>query len=564
MLVDLRVKNFVLIDEMEINFVEGLNVITGETGAGKSIIVGALDMLLGGRASTDVLRKNKETAYIEAVYEPDNIDYINDKLKKLGIEAEDDILLISREINRNGRNKSRINGQLATLTMVKEMSRFLVDIHGQHEHQSLLETNYHIELLDDFAGTEVLNEKNRTQKLYKKYSEIEKELNNFELEESEKARKLDMYKYQINEIDSASLQEGEFAELKNKYKKITNIEKIFEISGKIYNNINGEGYNDIGILDKLGKLLGEMKTIQDFDNELKALGKELNNVFYQLQDISYRFNDYNENINYSDDKLKEIEDRINLINNLKQKYGETESQILTYRDKLIEEKNFLINQEKKVEELKKQKQQIKEKYLIIAKKLSVLRKEKAIKLEKIIKNEFLDLYMKDTELKIKFERKDLSLDGIDDVEFLISTNLGEDFKPLIKIASGGEISRIMLSFKNIISEIDRINTLIFDEIDSGVGGKTAQKMAEKLAMISKNTQIICITHLPQIASMSDNHLLINKIRDKNKAYTVINNLDKKGKKEELARMLGGAKLTSTTLKHAEEMLIMAQNIKNNY
>ena len=370
MLVDLRVKNFVLIDEMEINFVEGLNVITGETGAGKSIIVGALDMLLGGRASTDVLRKNKETAYIEAVYEPDNIDYINDKLKKLGIEAEDDILLISREINRNGRNKSRINGQLATLTMVKEMSRFLVDIHGQHEHQSLLETNYHIELLDDFAGAEVLNEKNRTQKLYKKYSEIEKELNNFELEESEKARKLDMYKYQINEIDSASLQEGEFAELKNKYKKITNIEKIFEISGKIYNNINGEGYNDIGILDKLGKLLGEMKTIQDFDNELKALGKELNNVFYQLQDISYRFNDYNENINYSDDKLKEIEDRINLINNLKQKYGETESQILTYRDKLIEEKNFLINQEKKVEELKKQKQQIKEKYLIIAKKLS--------------------------------------------------------------------------------------------------------------------------------------------------------------------------------------------------
>ncbi len=564
MLVDLRVKNFVLIDEMEINFVEGLNVITGETGAGKSIIVGALDMLLGGRASTDVLRKNKETAYIEAVYEPDNIDYINDKLKKLGIEAEDDILLISREINRNGRNKSRINGQLATLTMVKEMSRFLVDIHGQHEHQSLLETNYHIELLDDFAGAEVLNEKNRTQKLYKKYSEIEKELNNFELEESEKARKLDMYKYQINEIDSASLQEGEFAELKNKYKKITNIEKIFEISGKIYNNINGEGYNDIGILDKLGKLLGEMKTIQDFDNELKALGKELNNVFYQLQDISYRFNDYNENINYSDDKLKEIEDRINLINNLKQKYGETESQILTYRDKLIEEKNFLINQEKKVEELKKQKQQIKEKYLIIAKNLSVLRKEKAIKLEKIIKNEFLDLYMKDTELKIKFERKDPSLDGIDDVEFLISTNPGEDFKPLIKIASGGEISRIMLSFKNIISEIDRINTLIFDEIDSGVGGKTAQKMAEKLAMISKNTQIICITHLPQIASMSDNHLLINKIRDKNKAYTVINNLDKKGKKEELARMLGGAKLTSTTLKHAEEMLIMAQNIKNNY
>ncbi|HKL75622.1 MAG TPA: DNA repair protein RecN [Halanaerobiales bacterium] len=561
MLLDLKVKNFALIEKLEINFKKGLNVLTGETGAGKSIIIGALEMLLGGRASREVIRNGKDKAYIEAVYEPEKLDLINNKLEEYGIEPDEDILLLSREIKRTGRNRSRINGQLATLSMVSNVSSYLVDIHGQHEHQSLLDVKLHLDFLDDFIGEKIISLKEKVTNKYNEIKNINKKLQEMEIDEGEKARELDLLEFQINEIENANLKTGEFKKLEKEYKKLSNAEDIFATTGMIYNDINGDDFNNNGILDKIGHFMTELDSLKEYDDKLDSFHSQMENIYYTLQDLGYEIREYNENLDFDKKRLKEIEDRLDTINNLKKKYGETIEEILEYNQKMKKRRNELVSQEDLINELKEKRKNIKAEYYNKAEELSKIRKNSAKNLEEKIKDELTDLAMEDVLFKVKFEEKDLAGDGIDDIEFMISPNPGEDLKPLAKIASGGELSRIMLAFKKIIAEIDKVDTLIFDEVDSGVGGKTAQKMAEKLAVIGSKRQVICITHLPQIASMSDNHFYINKTAENGKTYTNINKLNGEEKPKELARMLGGVKMTDTTLDHAEEMIKLAEKKK---
>ncbi|MFW6278899.1 MAG: DNA repair protein RecN [Bacillota bacterium] len=561
MLVDLRVKNFVLIEELEINFGPGLNVLTGETGAGKSIIIGALDMLLGSRASTDVIRRGKEMAYIEAAYQPQELAKINDLLQESGIEPDPEIVLLSREIKRSGRNKSRINGQLATLNMIRQVSRYLVDIHGQHEHQLLLNSSEHLQLVDDYVGQPVEELKKQVAKKYKKIQEIDDRLAELQVDEGEKARELDMLNFQIKEISEANLKNGELPELKNEYQKLSNMEDIFSITGRVAGTLRGEDYNQEGLLDRLGELMKEMGDIKEFDPELEEYHQRIEDAFYQLQELNFDLQKYHQNLEYNEERLAEIEERLDLIQTLQKKYGDSIAKILEYKEQMVEKREQLQGRDELIAELKNKKEVLNKEYYQKAQKLSQLRKEKARQLEKQIKNEFSDLALENTVLKVSFVEKEPGETGIDRVEFLISTNPGEELKPLTQVASGGELSRIMLALKTIIADIDQVDTLIFDEVDSGVGGKTAQKMAEKMARLAKKRQILCITHLPQIASMSDIHFYIDKKTEQKKTFTVIQKLDREQKKNELARMLGGVKTTKTTMQHAEEMLQMAEEQK---
>ena len=558
MLVDLKVKNFVLIAEQEISFKEGLNVLTGETGAGKSIIVGALDMLLGSRASSEVIRRNQDVTYIEAIYEPSNLKKINQILLESGIEPDPEVLLLSREIKRNGRNRSRINGQLATLNMIKNISRYLIDIHGQHEHQLLLNSAEHLNLLDGFIGQKIIQLKQDIKEKYNQLKKIDGEIAELQGDEGQKARQLDLLNYQIKEIERANLKPAELKKLKKEFRILSNMEEIYSITGEICNRLNDDDLNQETLLAATGKMMKNMDNIKDYDSLLTDFYQQLQDNFFQLQDLSFEFENYHRELEFNDRRLSEIEERLDLIQSLQKKYGKTIKDILDYQENLIQKKEKLLGIEQRLIKLKNNKKKIMEEYNDQAQKLSQIRKKAACKLEKLILKEFKDLALKETIFKVNFNDKQPGITGIDGIEFLIATNPGEDLKPLAQIVSGGELSRIMLALKTIIAAIDQVDTLIFDEVDSGIGGKTAQLMAEKLARIGRQRQTICITHLPQIASMSDNHYFITKKTKNNKTFTAIKELNREQRKRELARMLGGVKTTTKTLEHAEEMLTMAE------
>ncbi len=562
MLVDFKVKNFALIDELEIHFTKGLNVLTGETGAGKSIVIGALEILLGARASTELIRKGKESAFIEAVFEPDRIEIINQILKDSGIEAESNMVLLSREVRQNGKNRNRINGQLATAGMIKDISRFLVDIHGQHEHQRLLDNVSQLMVLDEFIASEEDGLREKISETFTKIREIDRRLSEFNIDEAEKARKIDLLEFQIEEIEVAQLKDKEIENLDREFKILANMEDIYAVIGKIYNSINGDKYQDNNdLMNQIGSFMKSLEEIKEYDQELEEFHSAISDVFFQIEDISFRLNNYYETLEFDQGKLDKIENRLSLLTGLQRKYGKTVKEIREYHFEVQERLDNLLSQDKLIDELKVEKDKLLEVYYKSANKLSKLRKKKALDLEKVIANELADLAMENTKFKVDFKEKTPSIDGIDKVEFLIAPNLGEDLKPLSRIASGGELSRIMLALKTIIAHIDEVDTLIFDEVDTGVGGKVAQMMAEKLAIIGKKRQVLCITHLPQVASMADNHFFISKEMEENRTHTNIYNLDSENRKEELARMLGGVELTATTIKHAQEMLDLAEQKK---
>jgi len=562
MLVDFKVKNFALIDELEIHFTKGLNVLTGETGAGKSIVIGALEILLGARASSDLVRKGKESAFIEAAFEPDRINLINNILKDVGIEAESNMVLLSREVRQNGKNRNRINGQLATAGMIKDISKFLVDIHGQHEHQRLLDTASQLVVLDEFIAYEEYGLTKKVKDTFTKIREIDNKLSEYNIDEAEKARKIDLLEFQIEEIEVAQLKDNEIKELDKEFKILANMEDIYDVVGKIYKNMNGDEYQDNhGIMNQIGSFMKSLEEIKEYDEELEEFHQAISDVFFQVQDISFRLNDYYETLEFDQGKLDKVQNRLSLLATLQRKYGKTVEKIREYHYEMQDRLDNLLSQDKLIEELNNKKERLLEEYYENANKLSKLRQKKALELEEIIAHELADLAMDNTEFKIDFKEKSPAIDGIDRVEFLISPNPGEDLKPLSRIASGGELSRIMLALKTIIAHIDEVDTLIFDEVDTGVGGKVAQMMAEKLAIIGKKRQVLCITHLPQVASMADNHFFISKEMKDNRTHTNIYNLDSKNRKEELARMLGGVQLTDTTIKHAQEMLDLAKQKK---
>ncbi|MFP4020537.1 MAG: DNA repair protein RecN [Halanaerobium sp.] len=558
MLSDLQVKNFALINKVNINFKQGLNILSGETGAGKSIIIGALDLLLGARANTDVIRSGKKAAYISAFFQPEEVEIINNILNEAGIEKEENGVLIAREIRENGRNRTLINGQLATLKIVKKISRYLIDIHGQHEHQLLLDQSSHLMVLDAFIGDEISGLKSEIKTLYQKLSEVRTDLSEIEIDDSQRARELDIINFQIEEIEAASLQEDEYEELKEEYKSLVHGEEIYSAAAELLNALSGDDYGEKGIMDRLAVLKNKFAEIEEYNQTLKDLNKKFADIYYGLEEFVFDLNDFESSFAYDEERISVISDRLDMINTLLRKYGEDVETVLSYLDELYQKRDKLENIEDKISALNRKKSELKKKILAKSKILSELRKKYAADLEKKLKAELKDLAMEDVRFKVDFSEKEISQDGIDQIEFLISPNRGEDLKSLAKIASGGELSRIMLSLKTITAALDQVDTLIFDEVDSGVGGKTAAKMAAKLGQISKDRQIICITHLPQLASAANHHFLIKKEKGENRTFTKIHALDKKERVNEIARMIGGTTITDKTLAHAEEMLQLAR------
>ncbi|MFW6287775.1 MAG: DNA repair protein RecN, partial [bacterium] len=450
----------------------------------------------------------------------------------------------------------------ATAGMIKDISRYLVDIHGQHEHQRLLDHASQLVVLDEFIAYEEYGLTQKVKEAYTEISEIEKKLSEFNVDEAEKAREIDLLEFQIDEIAAAQLKDNEIVELDREFKVMANMEDIYAVIGELYNNMNGDEFQEnSGLMNMIGTFMKKLDEIKEYDSEINDFHGAMSDIFYQVEDLSFRLNNYHEKLEFDQEKLDKIENRLSHLASLQRKYGQTVEDIKNYQAEMEDRLNNLMSQDKFISKLQERREVLLEEYYESANNLSKLRQNKALELEEIVSQELADLAMDKTEFRIKFSEKSPSINGIDRVEFLIAPNPGEDLKPLNRIASGGELSRIMLALKTIIAHIDEVDTLIFDEVDAGVGGKVAQMMAEKLAIIGKKRQVLCITHLPQIASMADNHFFISKEMEDDRTFTNIYNLEINDRKEELARMLGGVELTDTTIKHAEEMLNLAEHKK---
>lgn len=563
MLQNLHVKNLALIEEADVEFGEGLNILSGETGAGKSIIIGSINMALGEKAPKEMLRKNADYALVELIFYVKNKNVLK-QLKDMGIEIENDnLVVISRKI-KNGRAISRVNGETTSATKVKQIASLLIDIHGQHEHQSLLNKKKHIEILDEFAKNELGNKKEKLAEVFSEYKKIITERENCNLNSEDRKRELSFLEFEVNEIEEANLVIGEDEELENKYKLFLNGKKIAEHLGSVKEITSGDVS---GASEMLDRAMYEIQIVSEYDDKVADLANELMEINNLLSDFNHDLSGYMADMDFDEGAFYEIDKRLNLINRLKSKYGKTIDEILESLDEKSNRIEMLRDYDEYIAKLdvkiREKESELKE----ICQEVSDIRKNSAKKLTKAIKNALLDLNFLDVKFEMNFKQtKEYTSNGFDDAEFMISTNPGEPVRPLGKVASGGELSRIMLAIKTVMAQGDEIETLIFDEIDSGISGRTAQMVSEKMDILGASHQIICITHLPQIAAMANNHYLIEKsvqTKSDQSETTVsrIHNLDYEQSVEELARMLGGVEITDTVLQNAREMKELAAEKK---
>ena len=554
MLLNVSVKNLALIKESDIYFKDGMNILSGETGAGKSIIIGSINIALGGKVNKEMVRSGEDHAMVELVFKVDR-ESTRKKLEDAGVTLEDGEVIVTRKIV-NGRSITKVNGETFPVSALRDITALLIDIDGQHDHQSLLKVDKHIGILDEFAATEISDVKNDVLKAYNAYVDAKNELEMFDMDEEQRIRECEFYNFEINEITDADLTIGEDNDIEESFKKVANMKKILESVSVVHNVMNGDtGEN---VLDMLGRAVSEMASVSDYDDSLKDIYNQLVSIEDLCISVSRDVSGYADSSEFDEERAKKLEERLDLINHLKLKYGNTIEKILEYRDEKQQKLELLENYDIK----KKQAQQkLDETEKILDKKcekLSNLRKKYAVEFEKRVVETLEDLNFLQVKFKVDFKKSGTySANGNDKAEFMISTNPGEPLMPLAKIASGGELSRIMLGIKTIMAGQDDIDTLIFDEIDTGISGRTAQKVAEQMKLLSKKHQIICITHLPQIAAMADNHLKIEKTSEGNETSTKIYPLDEEKSVEELARMLGGAEITETVMQNAREMKKLA-------
>lgn len=568
MLAQLSVKNLALIDEINLEFDRGLNILTGETGAGKSIIIDAVNLALGERADREMIQTGKEFARVEALFYLENPQTVEALLIELGIDPEpDNTLLLTREISLSGRNVCRINGRTVTLSNLRNISKYLVDVHGQHQHQSLLDVKHHMDLLDMLGGEEVQKTKSRVSELYRNWKKIQDQINDLAYIGKDGKLRKDILEYQINEIESANLKIGEEEELLKQRAVLQNAEKITRILYDAYDSLySGTGAYP-SVSDLLGNVSNELSQISDLDPVLDSITKKLEDIIYQLEDVVMEIRNYKEQFEFDPHQLDEIEKRIELIKDLKRKYGNTIEEIIDHGEKLKYELDRLQNSEEILEKLRKDEKKAFDSLLKECHFLHNQRCEVAKIFEDEIQKQLKELGMEKAVFKVSITKEEdkITPDGYDWVEFMISTNPGEPLKPLAKIVSGGEMSRIMLAFKTILAEVDEIPTLIFDEIDVGISGKIANVVGEKMVTISRSRQVICVTHLPQIAAMADNHYKIEKkyIGSGEQTRTYVEKLDMDSRTKEIAMMIGGKDITPISLKHAQELLLAANNFKVN-
>lgn len=576
MLRELYIRNFALIDELQIQLQPGLNILTGETGAGKSIIIDALDLLLGGRASANFIRTGQKQAFIQATFDLGKKSYLNNLLTEMGLKTDPEQIILSREITTSGNNRLRINGQFATRNMVKDLSQYLLDIHGQNEHQTLLKRHEHLRLLDEYGGEE--NEKliKETQKYYFALKDLQQEMKTLQQNEHEKNQRLELLNYQIAEIDQAKLEIGEEEALIARRKILINAEKLFQNTSIVDQLLAGDGFEASGALEIVGQLLKKLEEMQQIDANLETIRLMIESAYYQLEEASFSVGSYANQLEFDQDELMEIEERLSLLSQLKRKYGQNIKEIISYREEIARELSSLTQSEERLEALAVELVEIKKQYLQTAINLSERRKAVGLRFAWKVMREMGELSMPNAKFVVRQEwqeagpntegieiadlRYHYGAEGLDQTEFLITPNPGEPLKPLIKIASGGEISRIMLAIMCVTLGLGQVDAVIFDEVDSGVGGEAAQKVAEKLALIAKDKQVICITHLPQIAAMADTQYHIYKeIRDQ-RTYSNVRRLDEEQRIEELARMYGGTEVASAK-EHASAMLRAARKKK---
>jgi len=556
MLNQLSVRNVAVIDKLDINLHDGVSVLTGETGAGKSIIIDSINMILGDRANKELVRYGTDKAVVQAVFDaPKSVINI---LEENDIYVEDETVIITRQVTKEGKSVARINGMVVTLNILREISDRLINIHGQHDNQALLTPIRHITFLDAYADNEEYI--NRYKDILSKKREIEKKISSLEMDEQEKMQRIDLLEYQVKEIKKASLEKDEEDDLREQRDIYTNAEQITKSVNEAYMNLY-EGDEIQSAYDGISIAVNEISQISDLNPQLKSIYDTLNEIMYSLEDTAHEIKEFGETVEFDEQALNEIEERLDLISRLKRKYGNSIEEILEYLKKAESELNDIKLSDERTNELKEElkniTKELKEKGNVLAQ-----RRENAAKvLEENIEKSLHELNMEKSKFKVNIENDGTFYDnGMDKVEFLISTNPGEPLKPLVKIASGGELSRVMLAIKSILADSDGVDTMIFDEIDTGVSGKAAMSIAKKLAVIAKNKQVICITHLPQLTAMADNHYLIQKNTDGELASTTLKELDEEGRELELARIIDGGEVTELALSHAKQML---ENAKNN-
>lgn len=573
MLTELSIRNLAVIEHVHLHFKAGFHVLTGETGAGKSIIIDALSLVVGGRGTSELVRHGSDKAEIEALFELPGDHPVWDVLQRLGIEGDAaEPLLIRRDITVQGKSSSRVNGQMVNMTMLREIGALLVNIHGQHEHQSLLDAERHIDLLDTYGEADITDKKAAYTAAYEAYAKLKRELQALETASQQSLQMLDLYRFQIDEIASAKLKAGEDASLSEEKRKLANAEKLFQNVSDAYDQLNDGGRG----LESVSKAAAKLRDIASYDAaKLGALLEQIESAFYQLEDAAYQLRDYRDEIEFNPARLDQIEQRLDTITSLRRKYGDEIAQILSYLENIQREVSTIENKDDIVQRLQKETGTKLGELSKLAVELSDRRQGVAVRLAQAIEAELRDLHMERTKFHVEVSkhedpRSELELNGskvkfgkygIDQVEFLMAPNPGEPLRGLGKIASGGELSRIMLALKSIFARVDRIPVLVFDEVDTGVSGRAAQAIAEKLSRLSRNCQVFSITHLPQVACMADAHFAIHKEVEHNRTFTRVTDLDERGRTEELARMLGGVEVTETTLHHAQEMLSLASSQK---
>ncbi len=555
MLLNLHIKNMALIDEIDINFADNLNILTGETGAGKSIVIDSIMLALGGKTPKDFVRKDAEYGLVELLFSIEDQDTI-DKLKELEVtDIDNGEVILSRKIIGN-RSVSKINGETVTLSKVREVSSLLLDLHAQHENQSLLIASNHIKLLDRYGHDTVDDLKQKVEFIYKDYLKLKEELEFNSIDEEEKKRQLDLIEYERKEIAEASLRVGEDEELEQQYQLAVHSKQIAESLSASHQYVENTAY------DAVDRAVREMLSVAEYDAELSSMADTLATISDLMSDFVRTARDYLDENTFSEEEFRQIEDRLNTINHLKAKYGKTIAEVLAYRENLDLRYDKLIHQDLYREEIKKQLADSESKLEKASRELSDERKRIAKELSENITNALIDLNFLDVRFDMVFEKMDhYTANGYDHAYFIISTNVGEEMKPLWQVASGGELSRIMLAMKSCLADADRIETLIFDEIDVGISGRTAQMVAEKISKIGKNHQVICITHLPQIASMANHHYLIEKKVMNGKTVTQIDSLNEEQQIQEIARLIGGVRITDTVLESAREMKELAGKAK---
>ena len=565
MLQELTIKDFAIIQDLNLSFNRGMTVLTGETGAGKSIIIDAVGLLAGGRGSSEFIRHGAAKCVLEALFSLEGNSNTYELLKAYDIDSDEDTVIIQRDIHRSGKNVCRINGRLVTIATLRLIGESIIDIHGQNEHQELMNPERHLSMLDHFGDKELVTLKQNYQETYTHYKKVKKAYDKWQNGEQELAQRLDMLQYQTNEIEMAELLDGEEEELLEEKNLLANYQKIMSALSMSYDALQGDEVNGI---DLVGNAMTEMSSLEEIDEKYKILSEAISSSYFQLQEAASDILREMDQTAYDEDRLNEIEKRLEIIKQLKRKYGDSIEEIKAYYEKITAELNQIMNRENHLTNMTKELSSLSVELAKQGSRLSEKRRMVAKDIEQAIHEQLKELYMEKVMFEVQFFKpvKDFLSEeahesGFDDVEFYIATNMGEPLKPLAKVASGGELSRMMLAMKTIFSKSQGITSIIFDEVDTGVSGRVAQAIANKIYMVAVHSQVLCITHLPQVAAMADNHLYISKSVENDRTKTHVDALEITEKIEEIARMLAGTEITKLTLEHAKELTVLAKTEK---